>query len=99
MRKLLSELDFVLGDDSWIEDDSHIFGTLYYRDIFNCIQFLLVYLPLQAPLDIEPLCLADSEGRRINSKMNTCDWRWEPKINFLLRQQLCQSFVHPTKLT
>ena len=25
LQKLLSELDFGLGDDSWIEDDSHIF--------------------------------------------------------------------------
>jgi len=29
MRKLLSELDFGLGDDSWNDDHSHIFGTLY----------------------------------------------------------------------
>ena len=27
LRKLLSELDSGLSDDSWIEDDSHIFGT------------------------------------------------------------------------
>ena len=37
MQNILSELDFGLGDDSWIEDDSHIFGTLYYRDIFKYI--------------------------------------------------------------
>jgi hypothetical protein len=35
LGKLLSELDFELGDDSWIEDNTHIFGTLYYRDISN----------------------------------------------------------------
>jgi hypothetical protein len=34
LRKLLSEHDFGLGDDSWIKDDSHLFGTIYYRDIF-----------------------------------------------------------------
>jgi len=28
MRKLLSQLDFGLGDDNWIDDDSHISGTL-----------------------------------------------------------------------
>jgi len=44
LRKLHSELDFGLGDDGWIEDDSHIFGTLFYRDIFKCIQFLLAHL-------------------------------------------------------
>jgi hypothetical protein len=37
LRTRLSELDFGLGDMSWIEDDSHIFGTLFNRDIFKCI--------------------------------------------------------------
>jgi hypothetical protein len=41
MQKLLPELNFGLCNDSWIDDDSHIFGTLYYREIFKCIQFLL----------------------------------------------------------
>jgi len=77
MRKLLSELDFGLGDDSWIDDDSHIFGTLYYRDIFKCIQFLLAHLPFQAHLDFEPVRLADSEGRRIYSEMKLGDWWWD----------------------
>jgi hypothetical protein len=63
MRKLLSELDFRLGDDSWIDDDSPIFGALYYRDIFECIQFLLSHVPFQAEFDFEPVRLADSEGR------------------------------------
>jgi hypothetical protein len=34
LQKLLYELDFRLGDESWIADDSHISGTLYNRDIF-----------------------------------------------------------------
>jgi len=63
LRKLLSELDFGFGNDSWIEDDSHIFGTLYYMDIYKCIQFLLAHLPFLAHLDFEPVCLADSDGR------------------------------------
>ena len=77
MRNLLSELDFGLGDDSWIEDDSHIFGTLYYRDIFKCIQFLLAHLPFQAHLHFEPVHLADSDSRRIYSEMNLGVWFWD----------------------
>ena len=76
-RKLLSELNFGLGNDSWNEDDSHVFGTLYYRDISKCIQFLLAHHPCQAHLDFEPVRLADSEGRRIYSDMNTGDWWWD----------------------
>jgi len=77
LHKLLSEHDFRLGNDSWIGDHSHIFGTLYYRDIFKCIRFLLAHLPFQALLDFEPVRLADSESRRIYSVMNTGDWWWD----------------------
>jgi len=76
-RKLVSRLDFGVGNDSWIDDHSDIFGTLYYRDIFQCIQFLLAHLPLQAHLDSEPVGLADSDSRRIYSEMNTGDWWWD----------------------
>jgi hypothetical protein len=74
VRKLLSRLNFGLGNDSWIPDHSLIFGTLYYRDIFKCIQFLLACLPLQVDLGFEPVCLANWQSSRIYSKMNTGDW-------------------------
>ena len=77
LQKLLPQLDFRLGDDSWIEDDSHIFGTLFYRDIFKCIQFLLAHLQFQAHLHFEPVRLADSEGHQICSEMNMGDWWWD----------------------
>jgi len=77
LQRLLSELDFRLGEDSWIEDDSLIFRTLYYKDIFKCIQFLQAHLPFQAHLNVEPVRLAESEGRRIYSEMNTGDWWWD----------------------
>jgi len=54
--KLFSRLNFGLRD-SWIKDHSHIFGTLYYRDIFKCILFLLAYLPFHAHLNIERVTL------------------------------------------
>jgi hypothetical protein len=70
LRKLLSEHDFGLDNDRWIEDGSHILGTLFNRDISKCILFLLAHLPFQAHLDSEPVHLADSEGRQIYSEMN-----------------------------
>jgi len=73
MQKLLSQLDFRLGDDSWIEYHSHIIGTLYYRDISKCIQFLWAHLPYRVHLDFEPVRLAHSASRRIYSQMNTGD--------------------------
>jgi len=74
LQKLLSQLDFGLGNDSWIEDHSYVFGTLYYRDIFKCIQFLLAYLPFQAHLNFEPVRLADLANQQIYSEINMADW-------------------------
>jgi len=74
LQKLLCELDFGIGDDSCIQYDSHIFGTLYCRDILKCIQFLLGHLPFQAHLDFDTVHLADSEGRSIYREMNMGDW-------------------------
>jgi hypothetical protein len=74
MRKLVSKLDFRLGDDCWIDYNSHIFRTLYYRDIFKCSQLLLAHVPFQPHLDFEPVCLANFEGRQNCSEMITGDW-------------------------
>jgi len=82
LRNLLSEIDLRLGEDSWIKDDSHSFGTLYYRDNFKCIQFLLVKLAFQAQLDFEQVHLADSESHRIYSEMNSGNW-WCDTQNLL----------------
>jgi hypothetical protein len=65
LRKLFSELDFRLGDDSWIEDDSYVIGTLYYRDIVRCFQFLLARLTFQAHLDVETVHHTDFVGCQI----------------------------------
>jgi len=73
LQRLLSELYFGLGDDSWIEDNSHSFGTLYDTDIFKCIQFLLAHLPFQAQLNFESVTITDSVGCQIYSEMNTRD--------------------------
>ena len=82
LRNILSELDFGLSDDSWIVDASHIFGTLYYRDIFKHIQFLLAHLSFEAHLKFEPVHLADSEGHRIYSEMIMGDWWWNIEDQF-----------------
>jgi hypothetical protein len=100
-RKLLSEIDLGLGNDSWIEDHSLIFGTLYYRDIFKCIQFLLAHLPYQAHHHFEQMRLADSESSRIYSQINTSEWWWDTQdqlpAGVTIVQVICAS--HKTHLT
>jgi hypothetical protein len=57
--KILSQHDFRLGDASCIEDFSHIFGLLHYRDFFKSIQFLLPHLLFEAHLDFELVCMVE----------------------------------------
>jgi len=104
MRKHLSELDLGLGDYSLIDDDSQIFGTLYYMDSFKCMQFVPAHLPLQAHLNFEPVCLTDSEGRRMYSKINTGDWWWDTQDQLPARATIvpviCASNIsHLTKFS
>jgi hypothetical protein len=54
-----------------MEDDSHIYGTFYYRDIFKCILCLLAHRPFQSHLDFEQVGLTDSAGCWIYRKINT----------------------------
>jgi len=77
LPKLLSGLDFKLGDNSWIEDYSHFFGTFCYSDIFKFIQFLWKNLPCQVHLDFEQVHCADSESQGIYSLIVTGDWWWD----------------------
>jgi hypothetical protein len=65
-----------------VEDDSRIFGTLFYSDIFKFIEFHLAHLPSQAHLDFELVHLADPENCRIHSEMNKGDWWWDTKEQF-----------------
>jgi len=80
LPKLLSWLHYGLGEDCWIEDNSHKFRTLCWRDIFKCIQFVLAQHPFQAHLNFEPVHMADSENGGIYSEMNKANW-WRDMQN------------------
>ena len=75
----LSEVDFVLADDSWIEDHSPIFGILYDKDIFKYIEFYLAHLAFQEHFDFKPGCLTNSESRAIYCELNIHDWWWDTR--------------------
>jgi len=96
LGKLLSQFDFWLEDDSWTEDLSLIFRTLYSRDIFNCIQFCLAHLPIKTHLNCEWVLLADLHSCGIYSEMNLVIGGAIQMISSLPAGQLCQLFVHPT---
>ena len=74
--EILRNLDFGLGANSWYEASGH-HGAIYFRDIFDCIKFLLGHLPFAEDLDFAPVQLFDSADNRIYTEMNSGDWWWE----------------------
>ena len=74
--ELLRGLDFGLGSDSWLEAAGY-HGTIYCRDIFVCMKFLLGHLAFAEDLDFAPVQLFDSADNRIYTEMNSGDWWWE----------------------
>jgi hypothetical protein len=74
LQMLHSELYFCLSHYISIEDDSLLFGILYYRDIFKCIQFRPAQRPVQTHLNVNPVRLTDLECNQNCSDMNPGDW-------------------------
>ena len=54
--EILRNLDFGLGANGWYETSGH-HGAFYFRDIFDCIKFLLGHLPIAKDLDFVPVQL------------------------------------------
>ena len=88
LSKHLSQLDFGLGEDSWIKGHSHIFGTIYCSDIVKCLQLLWAHLPLLVHLDLEPGSISDLEHCRIYSEMNTATWWYDMRDQLPVRAMI-----------
>jgi len=82
LRKLLTTLQCGLSDDIWIKDYLHNFGTLYYRDSFNGIQFLLVHYAVHKHLQFDAGCVVDLNSCQMGSKSITAYWWCEMQMQF-----------------
>ena len=72
---LLENLEFGFGSQSWntFEMES---GTLWTRNVLQCIQLLLGHLPFGEHTVYGPMKIFDSSGRRIYNEIYTGDWWW-----------------------
>ena len=52
-------------------------GTLYSRNILDCIRLLLSHLPFADHMVFGPERLFDRTGRRVYNEIYTADWWWE----------------------
>lgn len=74
---LHSAQQFGLGKDCWIWDDLHIFGKLYYQNIFNWFIIIVPHLGHQMYRKLEQVPLAEYEESWMDSARYTGDLWWD----------------------
>ena len=73
---LLQNLEFGFGSQSWTSFTIES-GTLWTRNLLQCIRFLLGHLPFGEDMVYGPMRIFDTSGRRIYNEIYTADWWWE----------------------
>ena len=74
--ELLENIEFGFGPWSWTSFEIES-GTLWTRNILQCIQLLLGHLPFADHTVYGPSRLFDSNGGRIYNEIHTGNWWWE----------------------
>jgi hypothetical protein len=75
---LLENLEYSFRSQSWTSFTTES-GTLWTRNLLECIRFLLGHLPVREDLVYGPIRIFDLGGRRIHNEIYTADWWWETK--------------------
>ncbi|KAF8443552.1 hypothetical protein BDZ91DRAFT_754570, partial [Kalaharituber pfeilii] len=61
---------------TWRDFSHPSIGTVYYRDIFECVKLLLKHPPFTDHMHYAPIQLFNDEGERIFGDIHTADWWW-----------------------
>ena len=73
---LFENLEFGFGSQSWTAFGIES-GTLWTRNVLQCIQLLLGHLPFGEHTVYSPIRIFDTNGHRIYNEINTGDWWWD----------------------
>ena len=79
---LFENLEFGFGSQSWTSFEIES-GTLWTRNVLQCIQLLLGHLPFEEHTVYGPVRLFDTNGRRIYNEIYTADWWWDTQDKIL----------------
>ncbi|KAF8436742.1 hypothetical protein BDZ91DRAFT_756744 [Kalaharituber pfeilii] len=61
---------------TWRDFSHPSIGTVYYRDVFECVKLLLRHPPFTDHMHYAPIQLFNDEGERIFGDIHTADWWW-----------------------
>jgi len=69
---------FVWADAS-IDDGRHA-TTFYYRNIIDCVRYLIRQVAYSSDMVYAPIREYESSGERLYSEMHTADWWWDMQV-------------------
>jgi len=67
----------------WAEariDDSRHATTFYYRNIMDCVRYLIRQVAYSSDIVYAPIAEYDLSGQRLYSEMHTVDWWWDIQV-------------------
>jgi len=67
----------------WTEDiidDSRHAATFYYRNIINCVRYLIRQVAYRSDMVYTPIRESDLSGERVYSEMHTADGWWDTQV-------------------
>jgi hypothetical protein len=83
MRQHLDVLDpfgeYLVWTEAVIDDGRHA-ATFYYRNIIDCVRYLIRQVAYRSDMVYAPIREYDSSGERLYSEMHTADWWWDTQV-------------------
>jgi len=83
MRQHLDVLDpfgeYLVWTESVI-DDGRPAATFYYRNIIDCVRYLIRQVMYRSDMVYAPIREYDSSGERVYYEMHTADWGWDTQV-------------------
>lgn len=61
-------------------DDGRRPATLYYRNVIDCVRYLIRQVAYKSDMVYAPIREYDSSGERLYSEMHTADWWWDTQV-------------------
>jgi len=83
LRQHLDVLDpfseYLVWTEAAIDDGQHA-TTFYYRNVLNCVRYLIRQVAYKSDMVYAPMREYDSSGERLYSEMHTADWWWDTQV-------------------
>ena len=81
LRSLDPDRSYLRWFKGKVEDDKKTF-PFFYRNILDCVRYLLRQITYQDDLVYAPCHEYDQNGQRIYAEMHTADWWWDIQVQF-----------------